>query len=61
MRPLRTKLVRDLRRQKVQFGAVAVTVFLGITLFVRFVPEPHDLVRGDRTGVAVREPDCRRR
>jgi putative ABC transport system permease protein len=31
--PLRTKLLRDLRRQAVQFGAVAVTVFLGITLF----------------------------
>lgn len=33
MSPLRTKLLRDLRRQGVQFGAVAVTVFLGITLF----------------------------
>lgn len=33
MTPLRTKLLRDLRRQAVQFGAVAVTVFLGITLF----------------------------
>jgi putative ABC transport system permease protein len=30
---LRTKLRRDLRRQKAQFAAVALTVFLGITMF----------------------------
>lgn len=33
MSTLRTKLRRDLRRQKAQFAAVALTVFLGITMF----------------------------
>ena len=33
MSTLRTKLRRDLRRQKAQFAAVTLTVFLGITMF----------------------------
>ena len=33
MRVLRLKLRRDLRRQWAQFAAIAVTVFLGVTLF----------------------------
>ncbi|MCB2222828.1 MAG: FtsX-like permease family protein [Actinobacteria bacterium] len=31
--PLTSKLWRDIRRQKAQFAAVALTVFLGVTLF----------------------------
>jgi putative ABC transport system permease protein len=31
--PLRRKLLRDARRQRAQFLAIAVTVFLGVTLF----------------------------
>ncbi|MCJ7725183.1 MAG: hypothetical protein MUP76_02175, partial [Acidimicrobiia bacterium] len=33
MRPLSIKLWRDIRRQKAQFAAVALTVFLGVTIF----------------------------
>ncbi len=33
MRTLRIKLRRDARRQRAQFGAVLVTIFLGVTLF----------------------------
>ena len=31
--PLRAKLLRDIRRQRAQFIAVAVTIFLGIWIF----------------------------
>jgi len=33
MRTLRTKARRDMRRQATSFGAIAVTIFLGVTLF----------------------------
>ncbi|MBK5230540.1 MAG: ABC transporter permease, partial [Thermoleophilia bacterium] len=33
MRVLRRKLVRDMRRQRAQYGAVVITIFLGVTLF----------------------------
>lgn len=33
MKTMRTKLRRDLRRQSGQFGAIVLTIFLGVTLF----------------------------
>jgi putative ABC transport system permease protein len=33
LRTLRTKLRRDIARQRAQFAAIAVTIFLGVTLF----------------------------
>ena len=33
MRVLRVKLRRDLRRQRAQFLAIAMTIFLGVALF----------------------------
>ena len=61
---LRRKLRRDLRRQRAQFGAVALTVMLGVALFGATFEAYRGLRSSYRGGVRalpVREPGDRRR